>query len=48
MKLLEFASMIDIKNHYQASMVYRFFDKKTGSETSLNEQIISKESLCDI
>ena len=41
-------------------MVYKFFDKKTGSETSVNEQIVEelhklvtekirkKKSLCDI
>ena len=35
MKLLEIVTMMNIK----ASMVYKFFDKKTGSEISVNEEL---------
>ena len=38
MKLLEILNMIDIKDHYQVS-VNKFFDKKTGSGASVNEQL---------
>ena len=59
MKLLEFVSMIDIKKFQQVWSLSFFANKKTGSETRLNEQITEqfhkpvttnfqkKKSLCD-
>ena len=38
MKLLEIADMIGCQREL-ASMVYRFFDKETGSRMSVNEQL---------
>ena len=40
MKLLEVITMMDIKEHW--CMVCKFFDKKTGLEISLNEQLAEK------
>ena len=48
-KILNDRAYKTVKNHgydgYQmalASMVYKFFDKKTGSEVSVNEQLLEK------
>ena len=38
MKFLEIVDMMD-NQRALASMVYRFFEKKTGSEVGLNEQL---------
>ena len=37
MKLLEIVNMMDIKEHFL--MVYKLFNKKTGSRVSVNEQL---------
>ena len=37
MKLLEIVTMMDIKEHSLAIMVYKYFDTKTGSGISVNE-----------